>query len=912
MNKHRMCLTMLILLLLSTLLLNYVFSGVEDYKLFKERIKNGGLLAKKINDIDELITGTNDAYGRIGDYIMQNDKIRVIIAEPEHNFGNMKSGGNIMDVANMKDKRDQLESIFLTINDNFARQAIYEKINVINDGLDNKEAIIRVDGYDNQNDKIKISTDYVLQPDVNYIILKTKIRNEDDKKIEGYQISDSIQWGSTIRFLPNYGNALENNKKYISDWVASQGVLVSYGHTTKTGSLENSSGDTFTDVKVASFDLEPGKEMSVERYFIVGYGDTATIGNIAYKLQNKPLGTFKIKVLELNTEKPIERAEIRLRHLINGEAKAFSIIHTNENGEFETLLPEGSYGYRVEKAFARIGPKDVESFRITPGAVVEKTSHISPPGRIKYKIMDAETNEPIPAKLTFLLAGETRGGLSPYDYKADNPFNIIYTPTGEGESEFPGGQFNVIASRGIEYEIDEKMVEIKYDQTAEVEFKLERVVDTSGYISADLNVHSLYSSDSKVSLRDRIISAVGEGIELIVSADREHLTDYNEVIKELGLSKYIKAVIGCEFVPSGDSVFGSFTAFPYQSGIKYEDLKINAHNTNPSDLLKSIRKSVGSNGLITVNQPRLNSFLGYFEHFGYDREKFTVKGASLDFDAIEIFRGKRVDKLQIALQDWYALIKNRKIFTAVGTSSAWTVFPTEVGCPRIYIKSSTDDPAQIDVNEIIKAIKNKQVIITNGPFVKFTVNGEEIGSLVNNKNQKAITCDLLVSAPKWIDVTMIVVLKDGQFSKGISLPKKPPKDRPIIRENYKNFQLSTPNDLYVNIRVLGETTLDPVISKFYGELLGVSPVAITNPIFIDANGDGKFIPKKIKPPKEEKRPGIKIPPTPTKPKDLTVDELEKYKVRVQKKEEPGLINPTIMKAETEYQPKLETEYQPKR
>jgi len=879
---------------------SFIFPS-DNYELYKERLKNGGLLCKRIDNVNELVSGTNDSYNRIGDYIIQNNKIRIIISELNHNAGNMSSGGNIIDAVNMKDKRDQLESVFLTINDNFSRQVIYENLEIINDGLNNEEAIIRVSGYDSLNEKIIFTTDYILQPDANYVIIKTKIQNNEDKKIEGYQISDSIQWGSSIRFLPDYGNVLEMKKKYISDWIASQGAFVSYGYTTKTGNLESISGDTFTDVKVASFDLEPGKEMFLERYFIVGYGDTALISNIAYDLQKKEVGRFKVKVLELNTEKPIEKAEVKIRHGLEGKARSFSTLYTDENGVFETLLPQGSYGARVEKAFARVGPKSIESFKITPGAVVEKTIHISPPGHIKYKIVDAETNEPIPAKLTFLLLTETRGAPFPYDYKADGSSNVIYTVTGEGESEFAGGQYNIIASRGIEYEIDEKRVEIKYGETTEVEFKLERVVDTTGYISADLNVHSLYTSDSRVSIRDRIISAVGEGVELIVSADREHLTDYNDMITELGVSQYIKAVIGCEFVPSGESVFGSFTAFPFPSEKKYEELGIKTHNTNPSDLLKSVRKSLNNDGIIIVNQPRISQNLGYFEYFGYDRKKFTLEGISFDFDAIEIFRSKRIDKLQLAIQDWFALTRDRKIFTAVGSSSANNIYTTEVGYPRVYIKSSTDDPSQININEIVKAIKDKQVFITNGPFVKFKVNGNDIGSLVNNNKQKAINCDLMVLAPKWIDITTIVILKDGQFCKGISLPEKPLKDRPVVRENYKNFQLSAPNDMAITVRVLGANTLDPVISKSYGEMLGVTPVAITNPIFIDENGDGKFIPKKIEVTKEEKKPRIEIAPKPKKPTDLTKEELEKYRVKRTKKEEFGLVKPKIIE-ETEYKP----------
>ena len=156
-----------------------------------------------------------------------------------------------------------------------------------------------------------------------------------------------------------------------------------------------------------------------------------------------------------------------------------------------------------------------------------------------------------------------------------------------------------------------------------------------------------------------------------------------------------------------------------------------------------------------------------------------------------------------------------------------------------------------------------------------------------------------------MDVYSALVQKDGNFSKGIITPSWAPHERPIIRENYNNFRLVAKEDLSSTVRVVGKQTLDPIISRIPGEATGVSPIALTNPIYADGNRNKKYDP--VKPDKhakkgKNKKSNLPVSKPPKKPVGLTVEELEAYK-----------INPFVV-PETTYAPvvRYETDYNPKK
>jgi hypothetical protein len=144
--------------------------------------------------------------------------------------------------------------------------------------------------------------------------------------------------------------------------------------------------------------------------------------------------------------------------------------------------------------------------------------------------------------------------------------NFHVDADGTGSLELKPGSYTVFASRGLEYTIDAQNVTISAGSTTPLTLGIERVVDTSGFVSADFHVHSAKSFDSSVPLTDRVASFLAEGVDVLVSTDHDHVTDYGAVIGSLGASDEIASIIGDELtggnpVPA-DLTQGGVQAFP--------------------------------------------------------------------------------------------------------------------------------------------------------------------------------------------------------------------------------------------------------------------------------------------------------------------------------------------------------------
>jgi len=144
--------------------------------------------------------------------------------------------------------------------------------------------------------------------------------------------------------------------------------------------------------------------------------------------------------------------------------------------------------------------------------------------------------------------------------------NFHVDADGVGTLDLKPGSYVVFASRGLEYSIDAKPFTISPGATTSVSLDIERVVDTTGYISADFHVHSAKSFDSSVPMSDRLVSFMAEGVDLLVATDHSHVTDYGPLVSSLGVSDEIATIVGEELtggspVPA-DATQGGIEAFP--------------------------------------------------------------------------------------------------------------------------------------------------------------------------------------------------------------------------------------------------------------------------------------------------------------------------------------------------------------
>lgn len=469
----------------------------------------------------------------------------------------------------------------------------------------------------------------------------------------------------------------------------------------------------------------------------------------------------------------------------------------------------------------------------------------SPSAVLRFEIDDASTQKAMPGRLTFLGpkgAGAklfTRTDAAPKDLAVR--FDVVYALRGAASITVPAGKHTVFASRGLEWGLDRREFDFVAGQTYEWKAVLTREIDTRGWIGADFHLHTrTFSGHGDANLEERVISLIGEGVEFAVATDHNHNTDYRPTVDALGAVGQVTAITGNEV----STPIGHFNTFPLDPERAVIDSKLREAGA----LFQLARAETNAFGIVPViqlNHPRYTD-IDWFGHTGLDavRGESTSKAWSDDFDTLEVLNannnagyadadlvpGERVS-MGCVLQDWFHLLNRGARHGAVGNSDSHTVHFEFAGFPRNFVRCSTDDPARIDPREIALALREKRMFTTSGPFVDFSIDRHGPGEQVQAKDQR-VELTLRIQAASWVDVDRAKVWVNGELAAELPVAAA----RTPVRLEQK-VTLPLERDAWVVVCVEGDDALAPLLSNTDDRHL---PRAVTNPIWIDADGDGKW------------------------------------------------------------------------
>ena len=481
---------------------------------------------------------------------------------------------------------------------------------------------------------------------------------------------------------------------------------------------------------------------------------------------------------------------------------------------------------------------------------------------VRYHITDP-AGSVIPAKLTFLLPGtSTRARL---DLKTKAPCwaarnAVVYTlPCDEAMPVAPGS-YRLVVSHGPEWTIASEEIVLRAGETRVVEATLERVVDTRGWISADMHLHTLTNSGhGDANLEERVITLCAEEVEWAVATDHDFITDYAPYVKALKAEPWILTTPGNEVTTT---TMGHFNAFPCDPAHP----PVNSRVSDPRELFRRIRADGAS--IIQVNHPRWTGFRGgYFRDLDFSPHTGDTSNPlfSFGFDSFEVLNSGPLCGWEYApdagtgedpeldfsvREDWYHLLNRGFRPTAVGNSDSHNVDTYIGGYPRNYIRSSTDDAPKASQRELIESVKSGRVSVSSGIFVE--------ASLVPAPNGEA-AISIRVQAPPWIDVDRLAVVANGEevwkmplcpalpaeipraAARAISVETEAPAGQRSIPGagvvRYEGVFRDRPaRDTWYVVHAVGDKAPVPVLHAH------TFPLGFTNPIHFDADADGKFTP----------------------------------------------------------------------
>ncbi|HEY3447047.1 MAG TPA: CehA/McbA family metallohydrolase [Myxococcales bacterium] len=845
--------------------------------------------ARKIEAAEDLIPG-DAAQGRLGDFRLENDRIRLVVQAPDRHVQPNPYGGALVDASLAKDgARDSFGKLALLHS--FGRTQRATNVSVLQSGEYGGAAVVVSDGVDALNNflnlktqvggyapgkslvidpdaalPLTLSTYYVLNPGESRVRVVTAFCNDGEAGLD-LPVGDLVDSGGSVEFFQpgactggmGSGSSLACQVSDMS-WFGFQGGAVAYGYapyrpgSSTEPSLHNARlamagvvasllGATqnrspmdalldWTDPNIKQHDgtlhVEAGGKGILVRDVVVGR-DLGEVASLIATYRNAelrlPMGDLKGTVKAGG--QPVAGARVALEQDVDGQRLEQAVFVTDSDGAWSGHLVAGEY---LASAWAPGSPNtDAVKLAIQAAGAATHDFELTAPRRLTVQVRDL-AGDPMPGKVTVLCEGGAcpvpSSRLGRYtdvvrDPWPDSVAAIDFAgPSGTVELLLPPAQYRVVVSRGPAWTIfpttwKPDAVDVStghaVDLTAAdaaVTATLAKVLDASGWLAADLNVHAVNSTDSYVSNTDRLLSFMAEGVDVLVATDHDFVTDLAPANEELGGGKFLATVPG-EEISTFD--YGHTNAWPL---VRDEadltggaiDWAGGAEGTclSQPELNAAARKRGA--GTVQLNHPR--GPLGVFTASRLDTDTGATHAdptinriasgselMSFDFDAMEILNGNLSDfggePARELFNDWFTFLSRGVLVAGTGVSDTHGRFLPAAGYWRSYVRTGATGITGFDAAKLSEAVNKLQVVATNGPFVKLSARtvdgagaptGSEVevgGTLATSGKGFELVVD--AQAPTWMSLGKIEIyghIAGGDVSCAQSTdPKVNPKSR---------------------------------------------------------------------------------------------------------------------------------------
>ena len=576
-------------------------------------------------------------------------------------------------------------------------------------------------------------------------------------------------------------------------------------------------------------------------------------------------------------EAPMLRGQINsngrpaLVHIDRADGAPFTQTTPDAEGRFSARVPVGDYLLRIQPM---AGDAVTESFSMTAKGTqlaaikVPSAARITLPRgaamRLAFRGQDGTQNPHFEDTLTgYSITGAD--GLIPAPRVSD--VHLTGETMDPRQIYLADGDYTVYATRGPEYEVTTQALSVRNgdDQTLRIAAPA-RAVPTQNHIAADFHVHAAPSFDNAFSTVKRVRTFVAEHGEVMVAAEHDTIFDFNPLVKQMGVDDQMIAITGSEVTSTQRTArapfsIGHMNFFPltpkphaHKRGLPNHENRrtrsvlddMHFHFDDPVAQLNHPRETLALTGKeIPDDFAELIGDEQFFDHMGVAAHPYNphrpitsapnnslinpdpVTGTrDIDFDVMEVLNGTqeyRPDRVTATRQDWLSLVSQGIRLAASANSDSHNKWQ-QVALPRNMVRIGPDSIADFSLPRFTNAVRAGAFYGTTGPFMELTLGAAKIGE--THKGRNAVLRGRIFSAD-WARADTLRVQVNGKTKHTLRLAPNGRFELPL------DFAA----DGYVTIEAEGKA--QAVYKAIYP---GFFPYVYSNPIYVDANGDGIWTP----------------------------------------------------------------------
>jgi hypothetical protein len=205
----------------------------------------------------------------------------------------------------------------------------------------------------------------------------------------------------------------------------------------------------------------------------------------------------------------------------------------------------------------------------------------------------------------------------------------------------------------------------------------------------------------------------------------------------------------------------------------------------------------------------------------------------------------------LVFRDWFALLNRGLRVTAVGASDSHDVSRFIVGQARTYVSAPDEDPSRIDIDTACKSLLAGRAYVSMGLLPLITVDDRfTVGDLAT-KLPDQVPVRVKVLGPSWVRAEKVELFANGAMIRESAID---PKRADAAGEKAEIiWTIPRPaQDTHLVAIVTGPAVTapfwamsrpyQPVSPKWEGRAIGA-----TNPVWLDADGNGRFTAMNAKP-----------------------------------------------------------------
>lgn len=531
------------------------------------------------------------------------------------------------------------------------------------------------------------------------------------------------------------------------------------------------------------------------------------------------------------------------------QGESLGQAQTTAEGLVRADLPPGDYQLTIRS----LGRPPREHEFVISGAAHADTLSLPAASRVRAQITD-DNGSPIPAKVQFVGIGDTPSPDFGPDSAIDAVQNLVYCAAGVFEQPLDPGTYRVLISHGPEYDADVQEINLNPGQLLMLQSSLPRTVDTRGWISAEFHSHSSPSGDNVSHQTGRVLNLLAEHIEFGPCTEHNRIDTYEDDLLALGALGLMATCSGMELTGSPLPI-NHQNAFPLHRHEHHQDG--GGPQTDADPVAQIERLALWDNAsekVVQINHPNIPQILGDRDLDGEPDEGF--RGMLGFVDVIEVHPLEQIfsppapdvapeDKRINRIFFWMQLLNLGYRTPGVVNTDAHYNFHGS-GWLRNYLACATDEPADLDIKDVIHATEHGHIIMTTGPFLEVKLLAESDGqeqAFISGEDVRltAGTAKLWVrvQCPNWFDINRVQVFANGRPLDALNFTRQShPQLFPdaTVRFEHEIELPAVEEDTHWIVATIGEgATLGPVMGPDRGQL---PPIAVSNPIFVDVDGDG--------------------------------------------------------------------------